>query len=232
MFVGVDGCRGGWIAARSASVGAPVVVTMYPTFRDALADCSKASVIAVDIPIGLAERGDRLCDRQAREFLAPHRHSSIFSAPLRCVLGARTHVEASQRRYQVEGKRMSIQAFNILQKVTEVDTVLQASPSLAARVFEVHPELSFAAMNDGQPLVHSKKLPIGRTDRLALLHAHFGDAPLLAIDQRSKQNVAIDDVLDAFAVLWTAMRIGAGVANSLPASAPVDATGMRMAILR
>jgi len=40
----------------------------------------------------------------------------------------------------------------------------------------------------------------------------------------------MDDLLDAFAVLWTARRIAEGKAVTLPARPPLDSFGLRMAI--
>ena len=46
-----------------------------------------------------------------------------------------------------------------------------------------------------------------------------------------KKDVADDDILDAFAALWTATRIFEGRARSLPERPPIDAAGLLMRIL-
>jgi predicted RNase H-like nuclease len=43
--------------------------------------------------------------------------------------------------------------------------------------------------------------------------------------------VADDDILDAFAALWTAERITSGVAVTLPENKPLDSTGLPMRIV-
>lgn len=201
---------------------------VVPTFADVL--CLHTGIVAVDIPIGLLEAGGRLCDQGARRALAPRRTSSVFSAPIRPALDALTHAEASEARARVEGKRMSIQAFRLLPKIREVDQALRARPGDAGRVFEVHPEVSFARLNGGIPLAHSKKTAAGRAERLARLVPAFGDAPARFVAERTKKDVAADDVLDAFAALWTARRIAAGTAEALPPDVPRDAFGLPMAI--
>ena len=72
----------------------------------------------------------------------------------------------------------------------------------------------------------------GRSARLRLVEAHFG--PGVFARARSRwlvKQVAHDDILDAFAVLWTAERIRRGEADTLPAQPLVDAAGLRMEIV-
>lgn len=222
---GIDGCRAGWYVVVETAGG--VTGHVAPDVAAALA--LAPGVVAIDIPIGLPDAGDRLCDRAARRALAPRRASSVFPSPIRPALGADTHAEASEARRAVDGKGMSIQAFAIMPKIDEVDRCLRGQPDDAARVFEVHPEVTFARMA-GAPLAHSKKTEAGRDERLALLHASFGDHPARLLHERPRKDVAADDVLDAFAALWTARRIAAGRAESLPADPPRDRFGLPMAI--
>lgn len=226
MTLGADGCRTGWFTVTDTD-GA-LAWQIVPT-ADALLDLG-AETIGVDIPIGMTAAGPRACDLDARRALTPRRGASVFPAPVRGALGATTHAEASQARFAADGKRMSIQAFHILPKVREVDRALRARPDAAQRVFEVHPEVSFARLNGGEALAHSKKTAAGRAERLALLVPHFGDAPARFVAERPKKDAAADDVLDALVILWTARRIAAGDAVSLPETPTRDAHGLPMAI--
>ena len=226
MILGADGCRAGWFAVTDD--GGTLTWHVAPTLG-ALLD-SPAETIGIDIPIGLTDAGPRACDTAARRALAPRRSASVFPAPVRGALAATTHAEASEARVAAEGKRMSIQAYHILPKIREVDRALRERPADAGRVFEVHPEASFARLNGGEALAHSKKTAAGRLERTALLAPHFGDAPERVVAERPKKEVAADDVLDAFAALWTARRVAAGEARSLPEAPPRDAHGLPMAI--
>ncbi|HEX8384946.1 MAG TPA: DUF429 domain-containing protein [Rubricoccaceae bacterium] len=227
-LAGIDGCRSGWyVVVEQAGTLSWHVVQLL---ADALDLVPAPGILAVDVPIGLLDRGDRACDREARRALAPRRSSSVFSAPLRPVLSAPTHADASARRRAIEGKRMSIQAFAIIPKIAEVDACLAGRPAEAGRVFEVHPEVTFARMNGGPALAHSKKGTDGRHERRSLLAAAFGDAPARFVAERPKRDVQADDVLDAFAALWTARRVARGAAASLPAEPPRDGRGLAMAI--
>ena len=75
--------------------------------------------------------------------------------------------------------------------------------------WETHPETAFALMNDGEPLA-SKRSALGVTQRLVHLRRHF---PALEHSMLSAPpKVPVDDVLDAAAALWSALRIGSGEA--------------------
>jgi hypothetical protein len=87
-------------------------------------------VIALDMPIGLPERGPRACDLEARRLLGPGRASSVFPAPIRPVLVATSYDDACQIRLQVEGKKLSRQAWVIVPKIREVDDMLRDNSEL------------------------------------------------------------------------------------------------------
>lgn len=230
VIAGVDGCPGGWYVVQTAQDGPALQARVCRTFAEVLQWLPAPAVIAVDMPIGLAERSVRACDQAARQLLGPRRAASVFPAPLRGVLGAASHAEATARSRALDGKGMSIQAYNLLRKVEQVDAALRAAPQVAQRTFEVHPEVCFRQMNGGVALQHGKKTAHGRAERLALLEAPFaGQAPRL-LGERVKSQVQADDVLDALATLWTARRLARGQAVALPASPGRDACGLTMAI--
>jgi predicted RNase H-like nuclease len=137
---GADGCRGGWIGISEDMATHDLSWGVSPTL-DALAATSMASIIALDVPIGLPDRGSRKCDVAARKLLGVGRASSVFPAPIRPLLEATSHVEACSIREAVEGKRISIQTWAIISKILEVDTAMRASSDLRKRVREVHPEV-------------------------------------------------------------------------------------------
>jgi predicted RNase H-like nuclease len=192
---------------------------------------SAPGLLALDIPIGLPPSGPRACDLDARRLLGPGRGSSVFPAPIRPILAATSYAEGSEARRAAEGKRLSIQAWGIVPKVREVDAFLRADSSARERVHEVHPEVCFYFMAGGRPMSFGKKKPDGRAERTALLRKHFGTAVDSALAGLRQSGCAADDLLDAFAALWTARRIRAGTAVTLPATPPMDAHGLRMEIL-
>ncbi len=184
--------------------------------------------LAIDIPIGLTTSGPRDCDLQARKALGKRR-SSVFPAPLRAMLRARTYREACNIRYEIERKKISKQTWGIMRKIVEVDAALRRDRSRQDWVHEVHPERCFMAWNGGEPMAHNKKTKDGRAERRTLVESHFGpDAFTSVRSQFLKKVAADDDILDAFAALWTAERIVAGRALTLPYPPPLDSEGLRM----
>jgi predicted RNase H-like nuclease len=204
---------------------------VYQTARELVLASPSAQIIALDIPIGLPERGARDADLEARKLLGQPRGSSVFPAPIRAVLHAGSYQAACQTRAQVEGKKMSLQAWAIVPKIREVDDLLLADPSLQARVREVHPEVCFYYLAQGRPMRHSKKRRAGREERRALLEQEFGPCVELALAEARALGSGKDDMLDAFAALWTAERIARGLSVTLPASPPTDSFGLRMEIV-
>jgi predicted RNase H-like nuclease len=195
--IGVDGCRGGWLAATlepagdvawtwTADIGAVLAVT--------------ADAVAVDIPIGLPDAGSRACDREARAALG-RRGVSVFPAPVRAVLTCATYTEARAVLAATGGPSMSAQAFGIVTAVRQVDEVI--TPADEPRVLEAHPELAFCLMGGG-PGLAGKRTTAGAATRLRLLTAWRPD--VLDVLARAPQPAGLDDALDALACAWVARR--------------------------
>src|SRR6266849_1907986 len=162
VAIGVDGCRGGWLAVIAA--GGRLSICKRPTFR-ALAELHPHATVVVDVPIGLFEDPrpvGRECDQLARELLG-ERRSSVFSPPARRYL-------AAKRFEEVRG--MSIQRFSIRDKIKELDDFI--TPSLQDRIFEGHPELSFRTLF-GRPPQSGKKSQAGNLERRHALATVPGD---------------------------------------------------------
>jgi predicted RNase H-like nuclease len=227
---GIDGCRGGWLCVtHNVAVGRFEARILDP-IDDVLSLRPRADALAVDIPIGLTERGPRTCDREARARLGRQRGSSVFPAPIRPVLAAATYREACRIGRNAEGRALSIQSWGIVPKIRQVDAFLSLDPSRQEWLREAHPELCFWRANRRRPMLHNKKTPEGRKEREALLVSLFGDAISFARSALGTGGFAYDDLLDAFILLWTAQRILAGRASSLPEAPPRDRRGLRMEI--
>ena len=219
---GVDGCPAGWAVATDDGA-----LHVAKTLADVLA--LAPGVVGIDMPVGLTDAGPRLCDTLARRAIGARR-ASVFPTPVRAALSATTRAEASRLHRAADGRGLSAQAYGILPRIRDVDALLRADPDAAARVVEVHPEVSFAGMNGGAGLAHAKKTAEGRAERLTLLAPFFGDAPEHAGCGIPRSALALDDVLDAFAALWSARRVASGAARRLPEPPPLDAHGLAMAI--
>ena len=217
--LGVDGCPGGWVAAR---VEDGRLTWHAGTFAELLA--LPADVVAVDIPIGLPDGAERRrADVEAKAVLGAQR-SSVFFVPPRVVLDAPTQAEATLLSRRAGSVGVSIQTFHILGKVAEVDVLLQDDPALRERVVEVHPEVSLRRLC-GRPLP-PKRTADGRRQRLDVLS---GWLPDLDLPVPRPGRAAPDDCLDAVACAWTATRWLRGQAQVL--GDEVDATGLPMRIV-
>ena len=68
----------------------------------------------------------------------------------------------------------------------------------------------------------------GRAERLILVNEHFRGAFDRLRPTLPQRSVADDDLLDAFAALWTAERILNGTSQTVPRVPPEDRFGLRM----
>jgi len=228
MVYGIDGCKGGWIAVGRNTASEKISIHLLTSIDDIQE--LNAEVVAIDIPIGLPDAGPRPCDVLARQRLGKRR-SSVFPAPLRGLLSAQTYQEACEIRQAVDGRKISLQTYNILGKIREVDNLLQRRSDLHQVAFEVHPEVSFYAINGNIPIESGKKKKAGQSERLCLLVNHFGVQVETLLERRREFACQTDDLLDACAALWTAERILCGTHEELPAIPVYDAAGLPMRIV-
>ncbi len=186
------------------------------------------SLIAIDIPLGLPESGARLCDTLARKQLGRGRSSSIFPAPIRPLLPCATYQEACTLGRSIDGRAISKQTWNILEKIREADALLR-TPQRSFQMHEVHPELSFTIWTQGAE-IPSKKTEAGRLARLELVEKYIPGEYARVRAAVPRTACRDDDILDAFAALWTAERILADTALTLPAYPECDSEGIRKQI--
>lgn len=223
-IAGVDGCRGGWVAAVLDPATGALGLHLAPRWADLPADLA---VVCVDMPIGLADRGRRGCDALARALLPRGRKSSVFPAPRRPMLAFERWAEANDWGKRQDGVGLTIYAWGLMAKIRELDGAL--GPADQARVRESHPELAFHRMSGGRALP-PKRTPAGRAARRALLEAEGFDRLDDWLGLYPRALVQPDDVLDACACLVTARRVVRGDAIRLPDAPPRDARGLAMEI--
>jgi predicted RNase H-like nuclease len=230
-YIGVDGCRAGWFAVGLDPAGR-WRFDVYPDFDALWAGCQEASLILVDIPIGLVDtgRGGRQCDAIARRLLSPNRASSVFTPPTRPALDATDYQAASAINRALTGKSITIQSWNIGPKIRQVDRFLRHNARARARVREAHPELLFWALNGRQAMTQRKKKLGGYDQRLAVLRRHFEPAEAItqaALARYRRAQVARDDILDALVAALTGY-LSQGRLQAIPADRPRDAYGLAM----
>jgi predicted RNase H-like nuclease len=202
MFVaGVDGCRAGWIVFKvdlPAHATSVEVVDLPAWLRERPRDLA---CVGVDIPIGLLN-GSRACDKAARKLLGQPRGTSVFAAPCRAAVHAATYEEASAVNRQKTTRGLSQQAWGIAPKIKQVDDAITSDYQRGT--FEVHPEVCFWALNQHRPMAHNKKSQEGIAERIALLRRVFPEIETHLANRPAR--VGADDLLDAAAAAWTALR--------------------------
>ncbi len=224
--LGVDACSSGWVGVvldttRRATVHvAPDIAALVALVREQ----HDVAVVAIDISIGLPDTSGRRADAEARRELVG-KASSLFSTPVRAALEAPTYAEAREANLAATEGRTSVsaQAYALGEKVLQVDAWVRGRPGVS--VIEVHPELSFARMA-GSPLLSSKKDPAGVRARREALAAHGVVAP----PWFRGAGFGEDDLLDACAAAWSAVRHDLGLTESFPAEPEVFSDGIRAAI--
>jgi len=248
---GIDGCPKGWLCVSvvegSNSTPQARIIEHLSEFTLGAYD-----IVAVDIPIGLPldtkdEKNRRACDQAARDTLG-ERRNSVFFTPSRGILNYCDGLPAQASAWHTEntGRGISIQGFSILRKIKEMDSWIRSLPR-SMGIHEVHPELSFGSWGgegEGAFVILPKKSRVdGRKARLKLVSCRWNGAfeeARISLGPktsnisggRRKRLWAEDDLLDAFAALWTAERLSKGEAIRFPQTmpAPLDGMGIPMQI--
>jgi predicted RNase H-like nuclease len=233
LYLGVDWASGSWFVAAFGNDGFDHAAVfdeiggLWHRYEE------RAARVLVDIPVGLVEDGGggRRCDELARSVLGSRR-ASVFTPPVREATRKRRYPAAKRVNERKADASLSKQAFAISDGIAAVDELLQNVPEARATVRESHPEVCFRALA-GEPLQHSKKRAGGYAERMRTLAAHDPDAPAAvqsAAETAGSAEVAVDDVLDAVALAYTASP-GGGRLHSLPPEPPTDAKGLPMQIV-
>lgn len=220
VHLGVDGTRGRWISVAIDDDGAFLGARLVDTLAEVLEAYPAAVTIAIDVPIGLPDRGPRAADLEAKALLGSRR-STIFPVPPRAVLEAASYGEARAIAQELTGKSISAQSFALRHNI------LEAAPLGAdERVFEVHPELAFSALA-GRVLQSSKRTWNGAQERRACLASAGLELPA---DLGEAGAAPVDDVLDAAVCAWSARRISGGEGQHVPVQPELDGAARPMAI--
>lgn len=177
------------------------------------------------MPIGLpdAPRPGRACEGEARRLL-PGKASSVFPTPCRPALACESYARANAVSKKL-GVGLTQQTFHLFPKLREIDELMRTQRKLRKAIHEAHPELAFARMNDGMPVLSKKRQANGYADRRRLLARHGFRTTVERLP-----GAARDDILDAIACCRTATLIAAGTATRLGPAEESDRHGLPMNI--
>lgn len=231
--IGADGCVGvsgeAWAAVRLFADGRCEVAWFANTI-DLWHACRTASLILLDVPIGLPDAGGRLADAMARDMIGPRR-SSVFPAPERWLLECDDVRQADQEKARRTGRRVKVQRqmWNIVPRIRAVDNLLRDEPAARRLVREAHPELC-AAMLAGHCMQHSKKDARGQAERLAIVERFVPGVRELVDKLRVFRGVSTDDAIDAMLCAVTAAGIwdSPTALRTIPVQTELDAHGLPM----
>ncbi|PTX44352.1 putative RNase H-like nuclease [Christiangramia gaetbulicola] len=229
-YLGVDGCKGGWISACYGSGE----ILIFRNIEELVSHYQDEFLMFVDIPIGLASAKNkkRNCEKEARKLLSAKRKSSIFPVPCWESLEGQNYEDAKGINRKVLGCGISKQTWFIMPKIKEVNSLLIDNRSLQSVIKESHPEISFKYLNLGIPLGHSKKTEKGIIERLEILTKYKQSSPAIfhkALQTYRKKEVAKDDILDALCLSVTA-ELSEKYGRSVPLRPMTDEFGIEMAI--
>ncbi|MGN6252480.1 MAG: DUF429 domain-containing protein [Marmoricola sp.] len=224
--LGVDGCAGGWVGVLLQPDQPPTVhhATTISALVEQVRERAAVAVVGVDIPLGLPDAGVRRADSLARREL-PGKGSSVFTTLTRAAYLATTYAEAREANLRATSgtHSASAQAWALREKILQADAWLRTAPAVV--VTEVHPELAFTRMA-GAPIRARKSTPDGVSARRAALASVGFAAP----GWFRGSPFAEDDLLDACAAAWSALRHAEGRSESFPAEPEVFSDGIPAAI--
>jgi predicted RNase H-like nuclease len=166
---GADGYKGQWCVVLQELETGDLRACVVPDFAGLIELPERPAVVAVDIPIGLPDitpPGGRNCEQEARRLLGP-RASSVFSAVGRIALGEASRLQAHHRSRADGGIGVGAQAWGLAAKLKEADRAM--TPERQGLIYEVHPEVSFWALNGQAVMPFSKKSPEGEAHRISAL---------------------------------------------------------------
>lgn len=229
-FIGVDGCKTGWISVCFASEE----ILIFKNMRELLDFYQEDFQIFIDIPLGLPAKGNTLrnSDREARKLLPKNKKSSIFPVPCRESLAEDTFEMANRTNRKILGRGISRQTWFIMPKIKEVDDLLVENQTARQNIKESHPEISFQFLNGGSPLKYSKKTAEGALERLKILMQYNKQSSQMyqrALGEFKRKEVAKDDILDAMCLAITA-ELSEKYGKKVPPQHMVDAYGIEMSI--
>jgi len=194
-YLGIDGCRGGWIAAIIDGYG-NLSHLLLPSLND-LPD-TPFQLALIDIPLGFADHSYRPCETAAQMLLGAKKRATIFLTPHRSAVFAADYLEANRLNRLYLGKGLSKQSWNICNKIKEATLFIALRPDVP--LFEAHPELCFYFLNECKPLLSKKSLSEGATDRLRIIAGYDPNYLQVIMDtirDTKRKAVKLDDVIDA-----------------------------------
>ncbi|MBQ9612169.1 MAG: SDR family oxidoreductase [Lachnospiraceae bacterium] len=228
VYLGVDGCRGGWVAAILSN--GILSLERFDTIRSLVKAYPEFDAFLIDMVIGLRSNSMQIRpDDLARKALKGH-SSTVFPTPCRQAVYAETEEDKKKANIVTLGKSLPKQTINIIPKIKELDEFLEEHSEYKNRILESHPELAFARLK-GSALDSNKKGYIGYLERMYILERYLPECTLPDFRDRAKElKCNPDDLLDAVCLAVTASMSAHNLCETIPSNPEQDDRGLYMQI--
>lgn len=228
-YIGVDGCRGGWIAAIIENGSLKVV--RYETILQLVESYPIFDGFLIDMAIGLQESADEIRpDNAVRHLLAP-KTSTVFPVPVRQAVYAEGEDAQKNANLSILGKSLAKQSLAIIPKIKELDVFLDEHREYKNVICESHPELCFARLN-GSVVLSKKKEFSGFSERAHILSEYVECKSLDGLWNKAKElKCQPDDIMDAVCLAVTAGLKAQDMCETVPENPQKDARGLLMQMI-
>jgi len=230
MLGGIVPCPGGWLIVPARLAGVTVVAEdpeVVKTLIDVMEFKPRFDAAAIFAPIGLADEPSspyRPCDQDAIDFIGWPRNLAVHHTPSRAALRAPTREAALELEPWLT--RDDFRRFRWLREAER-----EFQPFHQRAFFAAHPDLTFAQLNNDQPLLSSPYQQDGVLERMSLLRDKMPGVEE-TIARTPPAGSAQVHLLQATGLLWTARRAAGRAMNRLPAEPTWDSSGLRMELVR
>ena len=230
MLAGIVPCPGGWLIVPARLAGVTVVAEdpmVVKTLLDVIEFKPRFDAAAIFAPMGLADQPSgpyRDCDAEAMDFIGWPRRLAVHHTPSRAALHAPTREAALALEPWLT--RDDFRRFKWLREAER-----EFQPFHQRMFFAAHPDLTFAQLNNDQPLLSSPYQQDGVIERMALIREKLPGVED-TVTRTPPLGAAQVHLLQATGLLWTARRAAGRAMNRLPADPKWDSSGLRMELVR
>ena len=226
LYIGVDGCKGGWIAAVLDHGN--LRFTRYAKIDDIISDYPGFDAFLIDMAIGLRNSADQPRPDDAAKAELGRKSSSVFPIPSRDAVYAEGEEAQKMANIRALGKSLAKQSVAIIPKIKELDVFLNTHPEYKNRMLESHPEVVFSRLN-GSVVISRKKEFTGFTERVRILSRYLDQDDIASLWEKAKNfKCNPDDLMDAACLAVAGALHAHGLSETIPEKPEPDEKGLFM----